>query len=504
MLLKKIDYLSPSSTLYFYGQKSHSNCLSGILTIFCYFLYILALIYFSIDIIYRKNPTTYFYHKIIEDAGIFSMNTSLFHFIKINNKKNLSMIQIYGIENVPFSILTNKNEIKEKYNHYYYSLCTNDMKKYISKEILLKINNEVFEKNSTSFCLDSFYNSTTGKTKKYYEKDFIYPKIEHGQSNPNATYYGLFIQKCINSSYNNYSCDSIDNINNELDGIGIELNVINNDVEIKDYKNPLIHSFYPVTSGFSHISFALNNLNFEPLILRSHNGLIFDSFKEYYSYKFEQNEIQTWSDNSGFIVSFFFWMQNNAIIYERNYKKIQNILVDFGGITRAIYIILYCLNWFIYKFILLKDINHLLFNMISNKKNKLSSVNKILHLNFDENSTVLGFNTLNINKNNNNISIFKRGVIDPEIKKKIEKNFAIKNKEKFEFKKITYGDFIQWIFHCQSISFQKTKYTSTIYLIYKKFISEESLFHYIIKFKRLKNLYFYDINQINKKLKLYK
>ncbi len=153
-------------------------------------------------------------------------------------------------------------------------------------------------------------------------------------------------------------------------------------------------------------------------MLRSHYDLFFDSFKEYYLYKFEQNEKQTWSNNSGFIGSYFFWIQNNAIIYERNYKRIQNILVGFGGITRSNSIILYYLNWFIYKFILLKDINYILFNMIKDEI-KNSSINKIFYLDFDDHSTILGFNNLNISKNtNDNINIFKNGVIDNKIKKK--------------------------------------------------------------------------------------
>ena len=45
---------------------------------------------------------------------------------------------------------------KENYNHYIYSLCTKDMKKFIQKEILLKMKNEIFENNRTSFCLESF------------------------------------------------------------------------------------------------------------------------------------------------------------------------------------------------------------------------------------------------------------------------------------------------------------------------------------------------------------
>ena len=50
---------------------------------------------------------------------------------------------------------------------------------------------------------------------------------------------------------------------------------------------------------------------------------------------------------------------------------------------------------------------------------KNSSINKIFYLDFDDHSTILGFNNLNISKNtNDNINIFKNGVIDNKIKKK--------------------------------------------------------------------------------------
>ena len=97
---------------------------------------------------------------------------------------------------------------------------------------------------------------------------------------------------------------------------------------------------------------------------------IFNWINEKRAYNFEQNEKQTYDSVYGILCSYYFWMQNNAIIYERNYKKIQNIFSNFGGMTQTIYMFFSFINWIFYKFTMLNDINKLLCNMIYFKKVK--------------------------------------------------------------------------------------------------------------------------------------
>ena len=74
MFFKKIDTLSPKITLFFFNQTSHSNIISGILTLIIYLIYIICLIYFSLDLILHRNETSNFYNRTIKDAGISSEN----------------------------------------------------------------------------------------------------------------------------------------------------------------------------------------------------------------------------------------------------------------------------------------------------------------------------------------------------------------------------------------------------------------------------------------------
>ena len=84
MFFKNIDLISPNLTLFYKGYLSHSNIFSGIITIIVYLISIFSIIYFSLDIICRLNPTVYFYNKTIIDSGNFLLNSdSIFHYVSI-------------------------------------------------------------------------------------------------------------------------------------------------------------------------------------------------------------------------------------------------------------------------------------------------------------------------------------------------------------------------------------------------------------------------------------
>jgi hypothetical protein len=164
------------------------------------------------------------------------------------------------------------------------------MKNNLNKSILSTLDDADFLNNS--FCIESFYNSTTGIITKYNELNFSYPSIKHGMSNPNFTYYGIIAQKCVNSSLNNYSCDTPENIEKKLYGMAFDFRFFSFNVDIQNYKNPLKLSLISVTQGYSQSNFAANQLNFDPLKVKTDNGLIFNSMNVKSAHKFEKNELQ--------------------------------------------------------------------------------------------------------------------------------------------------------------------------------------------------------------------
>ena len=107
MIIRNLDYLSPPITFYHQGSLSHSSIFSGILSIISFLLIIVIAIYFSLDLIKRRNPSAFYYNRYIEDSGIFPMNSSsLFHFIslglEVNNYKDngvdFNSFRVFGIE----------------------------------------------------------------------------------------------------------------------------------------------------------------------------------------------------------------------------------------------------------------------------------------------------------------------------------------------------------------------------------------------------------------------
>ena len=56
MFFKKLDFLSPPITFYHRGYLSHSSIISGIISTVSNILILILAIYYSLEIIQRKNP----------------------------------------------------------------------------------------------------------------------------------------------------------------------------------------------------------------------------------------------------------------------------------------------------------------------------------------------------------------------------------------------------------------------------------------------------------------
>ena len=65
-------------------------------------------------------------------------------------------------------------------------------------------------------------------------------------------------------------------------------------------------------------TYSSNQLNFNPALIKTHNGFLFDNIEKEYSYMFDQNAKSTIStESSGILCAFYFWMQNRLQVYER-------------------------------------------------------------------------------------------------------------------------------------------------------------------------------------------
>lgn len=84
--LSTLDYLSPKITFFQKGYRTHVSTLGGLLSIMFVIICIIISFLLSMDFIFKKNPTSYYYKKFEKECGLFSLNSQgLFHFFRFSN-----------------------------------------------------------------------------------------------------------------------------------------------------------------------------------------------------------------------------------------------------------------------------------------------------------------------------------------------------------------------------------------------------------------------------------
>lgn len=367
MILKKLDYLSPNITLYFKGNSIHPTIFSGILTIITLIIISSFGIYYFIEYINRGDKKIYYFNRYVEDAGIFPLNSSsMFHFIRLVRTDDnqyepidFKALRIIGIEETIDNYVNDTNIANKK--HWIYGPCNNDTD---TKGISHLITNENF---IHSTCIKKFYSL---EDKQYYDtshKKFRWPIIKHGCSNPNRTFYGIIVERCLNDSLND-GCYPIEKTNKYLRHYSIVFQIIDHYPEMVNYKNPFIKYFYLMANGIFANAFTINHLNFNPAITITHEGILFDNPHEEKAYIFTQDEkVTIEKGNTEILASFYFWMQNTMQYYERSYKKFQDFLSDIGGLGSLLIDFALIINEFASYYEILLDTEELIFN--SNKIN---------------------------------------------------------------------------------------------------------------------------------------
>ena len=377
MLIRQLDYLSPPITFFHNGYLNHSSILSGLFSIISLIIIISLAIYFSLDIIERKNPTSFFLNRYIEDAGIYPLNSSsLFHFISLSLFPDNNTLE--GIDFQDFRIIglekhlgryLNNRDLKE-YNHWLYGFCNNGSD---IEGINYLIDYKFFQKSA---CIRKFYDKNA---QKYYDtKDpkFKWPVIAHGNWKNNSIFYTIILEGCKEDTIkwilgNDAHCNSNDISKSSIRG-GSRANFyfIDNYVDISKKEEPIIKFIYKIENIIQSNIYPVNHLNFNPTFLNSHNGLIFDKEINYTSYSYEKNDVYTYENNDDIYTGYYLWLNNKQNYYERIYKRFQDIFSEIGGVYQFITITASFINRLYNKFIILNDTENLLFSTKKPKKSK--------------------------------------------------------------------------------------------------------------------------------------
>ena len=394
MFLRHFDLLSPPITLYFRGQKKHHSIFSGVLTIISYIIILVFGVYYTLEFINRENPSAYFFNKYVDDAGDFPVNaSSMFHFIQlfdtVSNEPipmDFQAFRILGFDEVYANTYitdddgsTPKQRNPTEFNHWLYGPCNNSSD---TKGISYLINFKYFEQSA---CIRKYYDKISRKYYDTFDPNFKWPIIQRGCSNPNRTFYGIIMEKCRNDDAHILSgykiCKTDSEINNIINKNTIILQLIDQYADTLNYEMPFKQFFNAITTTLALDNYGVNNINLNPAIIITHNGLLFDNIVETPSYFFTQNDKQTILTDHlsnvntyNCLLGFYFWMQNNMQYYERIYKRIQDILSDIGGINSIVIVAAQIINFFVRGYIILLDTENLYLNI--EKENFQRSLNR--------------------------------------------------------------------------------------------------------------------------------
>ena len=148
-------------------------------------------------------------------------------------------------------------------------------------------------------------------------------------------------------------------------------------IDIMNYENPTTKFFYNVETGLHISDYTVNHMNFNPTLVKTYNGLVFDKSIQELSYSFERNDVYTYPNgNSEIYMAYYFWLKNRENYYERSYKRIQDVISSIGGIYQVTIVIASILNHLYNKYIVLCDTEMLLFYSIYTEKKTFTKKQK--------------------------------------------------------------------------------------------------------------------------------
>jgi len=533
MFLRNCDLISDLNCIYYNGYKQHVSRIGGFLTILAYLCTLFFAVYFSIDAVYKKNPTSYFFKKFIPDTGVLYLNSTMFHFIELlDPDDNVIMDErswmIFGTETYIDKFLLDFDISEE--SHWNYGPC-ND-----KDDREFKSQNEDLQ-YFKAWCTRGYWNASTREYITNEDKNYIPPYIAHGTGSKvlKNIGYGVYIAKCQNTTFRN-NCRTMKEINEEFKKLlRIKVSVIDNNFDVTLYKNPVVPYFLDIKNHLTGETITHNNLNFNPVAIQTNDGLVFNTNLTSNSYILDFNEKLTYERGNTILLSgWYFLITNLCETYTRTYPKIQESLANVGGALKAILLFAEIINFLFNQWRIILDIQYECeklgldysffdqdINIKGNFKNfqiqKFESVtlkNEKKTTNNYKNASQIPLSTTNSSNMNKNLLGNKLKQINNYLDKKEDINSKNNNMGNFNDNNVDYnidtfnnkqnnnmnkiikrkkGNIISFFLYIKSIFKAKIKDTDSNIRLMHKFwinkISEENIVHMDLKLYKLSHKY---------------
>ena len=391
-------------------------------------------------------------------------------------------------------------------NHWLYGFC--------DKETDIKgIENLVtFQFFTQSACIRKYYDSSSHNYYEVGDKNFRWPTVACGTINPNNQIYCLIVIKCEQNILNNilgkgYTYKKDEEIEKIINyGGGYYFNFIDHYVDILKYKEPIKKYFNRIENTIDLDNYSINNINFNPILINTQNGIIFNHYENAKSYYFDRNDVFIKLIKGNIYMAYYLWLKNNENYYERIYKTTTDVLSSIGGVSNAIIFIVHIINKVINQYTALKDIKSILNSSNLNfdekdrqKKNiKLKNNSNINMENIETSSIKKNYEKTDISLRTNIEITDKKISLDKDEKKEkqinnsirknkdenIGKNSKIRDKYNNQKEEIAFWKFLIFKISCGKKNYGLQLYENFI----EKIISVENLIENNIKINDLLKL----------------
>ena len=393
-LIKKIDFISFIPNTFYNGEKRYKNVLGGIYQIFMSICWIFGIVYFSKDIYLRENPSIVYSTQY--DRFPYERNYT-------NREDFLVMISINDMLTwAPFideTIYETRFITLSKFNH----------TRGPSQPLKAVICSEV---------LQGYENYTIGiPTDKYYCLDPKHDKItfKGTQTSPDSKYMKIGLHMCQNSTSNNNHCKSQSEIDKRLQGSSFNLFFFNFKFENKNYQNiretflDFHHSFY------SNLYYKLVFVTLKQIEYIDDIGFLFEdlSKRDFYAVDNIKEVFNFSKQPDGKFLDFAINFGTGKDTIRRNYKRIQSVIAEVGGLFKGIVLTSLLIKYFFMNKDVFNYLNYFQHNkntfkndvIIKNnfKQKSLKSDGKF-HQELSEANNIKLKDNSNLNINNNNIN----------------------------------------------------------------------------------------------------
>ena len=221
------------------------------------------------------------------------------------------------------------------------------------------------------------------------EEGFRWPIIKKGCSNSERTYYGIIMQRCDKAvefiKKQGPDCKSSSEIDLIIKNSSLSFQIIDHYADMLNYEIPFIKYFYELSTGFLDNHYHVQNLNFNPTRMITHNGFFRDNEEKEDAYVYTQNEKQTLTEQNlnldgkstnGCLIAIYFWMQNTLQNYERHYDRIQDVLSYIGGISSIVLKIVSIINLVINNYVVISDTEEIALNSMQKNYRNPNEIKK--------------------------------------------------------------------------------------------------------------------------------